>query len=430
MIEAPTNLSAEVSLLGGVLGLGRLDEAMAHVSAGDFHRNAHRIVWEACLHLSDAMDPIDLSTVTGRLAATGQLDEVGGAAALSDLLTAGAPSGKAIAHHAREVARTAQRGRIIDAARRLAVEVHDSGDDLDGAVDRAVEAFTSRRDRSGIIDRDDLALKIIDRLTSDDDTGVETGWPRVDRLYRVPRGMVTVVTGVPGHGKSTWLDALVANLARIHDWRFVMFSPEQSPAEKHATRLIHTSSGENPASLGDRFEAGMDWVLDHFTFLDDQHDNTVPGILSRARLVARRGQLDGLVIDPWNKVKHDRSKHGTDQLYLQEALHQLTRFARHTGVHVWVVAHPTKMERESPNSSRWRVPTVYDILGGSEWNNQADAIVSVWRDQDSEEQGSAITEVAVQKIRDQGQWGRLGGTRLRFEESRRRFFELSAAEAA
>lgn len=426
MIDPPTNLPAEVALLGGVMGLGRIDEAAAHVTASDFYRHAHRIVWDACLALSDRVDPIDLSTVTAALAAKGQLDEVGGAAALSDMLAEGAPSSKAVAHHGREVATAARRRRVIEAARRLALAVKESGEGIDEAVEEAVESFTVKAGRSGIIDREDLALAIIDRLGTSDEAGVSTGWPKLDRFYRVPRGMMTVVTGVPGHGKSTWVDSLVVQLAQHHGWRFAMFSPEQAPAEKHALRLIHTVSGKDPQTLGGRLERGMDWVLDHFTFLDDQHDNTIAGILSRARLVARRGRLDGLVVDPWNKIRHERGRHARDDLYLQDALHQVTRFSRQTGVHVWVVAHPLKMERETPNSSRWKVPTVYDISGGSEWNNQADAIISVWRDQDGEDQDPAIAEVAVQKVRDQGQWGRLGGTKLVFVEERRMFGTLGA----
>ena len=424
MIDLPTSVTSETALLGGLILNGtRLDEASAHLTRDDFTVEAHRDVWQTLTALAADYQPIALDTVTARLADAGKLDHVGGAVALYDLTAEGCV-GASVAFHARQIADTARRRKVVSEARKLAIHAAKETSGLDDAIDATVEAMTSRA-QSGVVARDDLELAVIDRLASGADTGVSTGWENVDKLYRPARGMVTVVTGVPGHGKSTWLDGLVVNLARLHGWKMCMFSPEQAPAAKHAVNLIQTASGEPAEDLGERLQQGMDWVLDHFTMLDDQADNTISGVLSRARLVARRGQLDGLVVDPWNQLTHDRGKHHSDQQYLQDALHKVRRFARQTGTHVWVVAHPVKMTREPGSTSRWEVPSVYDVLGGSEWNNQADAIISVWRDQDGERQDPSVTEVAVQKVRDQGVWGRLGACRLQFVDRKRQFFRQS-----
>jgi replicative DNA helicase len=429
MTDLPANVEAEAALLGGLLNCGQVAEVAPYLDPGDFTVNAHRTVYDACVELAARFQPVEITNVTAYLADAGTLDHVGGAVALYDLTVNAAPAAS-LGFQARRVSATARRRNVIRAARQLAIHAQREADGLDTAIDTAVEAFTARQGQSGIVARDGLELAIAERLASGGDPGVSTGWDHLDRFYRVPRGMVTVVTGVPGHGKSTWVDALIANLARLHDWRFAMFSPEQSPSEKHALRLIQTVAGEAPEALGDRLSDAMSWTLDRFVWLDDQADNTLAGVLSRARLVASRDRLDGLVIDPWNKLSHDRGRHSRDDLYLQDALHRLTRFARQTGVHVWVIAHPLKMHRESPSSSRWQTPSVYDISGGSEWNNQADAIISVWRDQDGEEGDPSVTEVAVQKVRDQGVWGQLGGVRMQFVENKRRFFRQSVLEAA
>lgn len=424
-VDLPTNLPAERGLLGGLVAGGPTSEATAHCDVDDLTVHAHRLIFQTAVELTVAGTTVDLSSITAHLASSGKLEEAGDVPGVASLLGEGAPVASQIRWHAVQVSQVARRRRVIESARQLATHAAQEPDGLDAAVDAAVEAMMVRRGQTGIVDADTLRSAIAARMDGGGDTGVSTGWVTLDAFYRVPRGMVTVVTGVPGHGKSTVVDCLVANLARLHGWRFAMFSPEQAPAGKHALRLIHTAGGHGPELLGDRFDAAQEWVLDHFTWIDDQHDNTLSSVLSRARLVARRGQLDGLVIDPWNKLAHDRSRHARDDLYIQEALHQLTRFARQSGVHVWVVAHPKQMQRETPKSSRWEVPSVYDISGGSEWNNQADAIVTVWRDQDGEEDDPSVTEVAVQKVRDQGVWGRLGGTRLLFDASKRQFGRYS-----
>ena len=44
--------------------------------------------------------------------------------------------------------------------------------------------------------------------------GTSTGWRSLDELYTIGLGQWTAVTGVPGSGKSEWVDALLVNLAR------------------------------------------------------------------------------------------------------------------------------------------------------------------------------------------------------------------------
>ena len=44
-----------------------------------------------------------------------------------------------------------------------------------------------------------------------------TGWPGLDKFYRVVPGEVTVITGVPGSGKSEWLLSLAAACLNVHD---------------------------------------------------------------------------------------------------------------------------------------------------------------------------------------------------------------------
>jgi flagellar biosynthesis/type III secretory pathway ATPase len=47
--------------------------------------------------------------------------------------------------------------------------------------------------------------------------GESIGWRSLDPLYTVAPGQLSVITGIPGHGKSEWLDALMVNLASRAD---------------------------------------------------------------------------------------------------------------------------------------------------------------------------------------------------------------------
>jgi twinkle protein len=53
-----------------------------------------------------------------------------------------------------------------------------------------------------------------------------TGWWTVDNHLRLFAGEFMVVTGIPGHGKSTWVLNLLCNLSVLYGWRAAVFSPE------------------------------------------------------------------------------------------------------------------------------------------------------------------------------------------------------------
>jgi hypothetical protein len=76
------------------------------------------------------------------------------------------------------------------------------------------------------------------------DTGVVTGWQSLDEYYKVKKGMVSIVTGIPQSGKSEFIDALIVNLAECHSWKFAIFSPENFPLSLHAIKIAEKHIGK------------------------------------------------------------------------------------------------------------------------------------------------------------------------------------------
>jgi twinkle protein len=56
--------------------------------------------------------------------------------------------------------------------------------------------------------------------------GAYVNMPETDSYISWSRGELVVVTGIPGSGKSTWLDYMFVRLAHLKGWKFGMFSPE------------------------------------------------------------------------------------------------------------------------------------------------------------------------------------------------------------
>jgi len=247
-------------------------------------------------------------------------------------------------------------------------------------------------------------------------SGENPGWSKLEPFYRPSRGQWSVVTGIPRHGKSEWLDALLVNLIKKSGWKIGMYSPENHPLEYHTKKLIEKFSGW-PLSEGptERLsESDLDFCLNSLEdklFLLDPEDGhlTVDAMLEMARYLKLRKGIDGFVIDPWNELDHTRPPYETETDYIARQLTKIRRFARKENIHVWIVAHPAKLYRDK--EGKYPVPTLYDISGSAHWANKSDFGIVIWRDLN--EQYSS-TQVHVQKCR--FRWfGQIGMCELNWE---------------
>jgi twinkle protein len=233
--------------------------------------------------------------------------------------------------------------------------------------------------------------------------GLSTGWPNVDDFYTVVPGFWTLVTGYPGSGKSEWVDALCLNLARLHGWRFVYYSPENQPQQLHMAKLLEKHTGKpffqgpnERMSHKDIFAANL--KLQHqFAFIkQSEGPRTIEEILGVCWGWINESGRDnpaGIVIDPWNEIDHHRPAALSETEYISKTLTYIRQFARNNECHIWLVAHPKLLPKE--NGKR-PVPTLSDVSGSAHWWNKADFGVVVHREQT---EGNNDVQIHVQKVR-------------------------------
>lgn len=243
-------------------------------------------------------------------------------------------------------------------------------------------------------------------------SGDKTGWPSIDRHYTVVPGQLTILTGWPGSGKSEWLDALLLNLARS-GWRFTIFSPENQPVELHLAKFLEKFHGK-PFGHGPTERMTSEEVTEGLTELEEWFAFIVPSrnadkvsfgvdeILNACEAHFRmqgtwrsREVKRGLVIDPWNELEHLRPKELSETEYISSTLSRIRGWARSSGVHVWIVAHPQKLRRD--DSGKLPVPKPDSISGSQHWWNKADNAITVWRALD--EPMKQEVQIHVQKVR-------------------------------
>lgn len=265
--------------------------------------------------------------------------------------------------------------------------------------------------------------------------GESSGWPSLDTIYSVRPKEWTLLTGIPSHGKSSFLDNVMVNLAASKGWRWGVFSAENLPLERHAANLMALWAGK-PFNEDDPYRQPMTdsefndvfFEIDlYFRFvMPPENDTTVEAILKLADEVSRRESLNGIVIDPWNELDHSRPSNMSETEYISRALTQVRRFAREHDVHVFVVAHPTKLQRIKTTTndggqevSVYPVPTPYDVAGSAHFRNKADNCLCVWRDVQDER---SLTQIHVQKIRFR-EVGRVGICELAYDRPTGQFLD-------
>ncbi len=249
----------------------------------------------------------------------------------------------------------------------------------------------------------DLAEDMLALRDQRETRGMSTGWVSVDELYTVMPGELSIVTGIPGHGKSEFIDALVLKLAQGHGWGTAFCSPENLPVTRHLQKLLEKQVGGpfyDKGALARMTEYEMidalEFLHHHVTLIAPEESLTITDLLTKAKaLVFQRG-IRGLVLDPWNEFDHKRAPGLSETEHVSASLGLLRRFARTHGVHVWVVAHPAKMQKNMDD--KYPVPRPYDISGSAHWYNRADNCLSVWRDVGDQEKRHEV-EIHVQKVR-------------------------------
>ncbi len=270
----------------------------------------------------------------------------------------------------------------------------------------------------GVITVDNLADDIWRLKREGLKPGCDISIPSFNELLTFDPGYLTVVTGIPNHGKSEFLDQIMVDLSTKHGWRFGIFSPENYPLQLHFSKIASKIIGQSFNSMEDhKVIQAMDYYRDNFMYIVPKEDNSVESIIEHATQLVKRYGINGLVIDAWNKLDHDYSSNETT--YIGKQLDLIINFAHKYGVHIFVVAHPTKMQRDKGNGP-YLVPTLYDMAGSAHFFNKSHNGISVYRH--FFEDGTSAPEVFVQKVKFK-HWGRQGSVSLQYDIDSGRFYQ-------
>jgi len=250
--------------------------------------------------------------------------------------------------------------------------------------------------------------------------GARVGSDEFKKLYSYDQARLTVITGIPSHGKSSWLDDQVVRLAVEHDWVFGLFSPESFPIELHATKLMSKLMGKHFDHMSKtEIKKALEFINKHFVWIYPKDDNyRLTNILNIATDLVKRHGINGLVIDPWTEIDKEGQTATED---INGYLTELNQYKRAMNLHIFLVAHPTKMPKD-PKTGKFEAPDLYSVSGSSHFYNKADGGITIYRDFETE-----IVTLFVNKVKFD-HLGRMGYCNLRYNLNSGRYKSVKSED--
>ena len=412
----PNSIEAEQSLLGGLmLDHTSWDKIADVVTADDFYRKDHRLIFSAIATLAEGANPCDVVTVSECLDNRGELDDAGGLEYVATLAneTPGAANARAYARILRERsmlrsliaagneisgAAFATEGRsaaeIVDEAERLVFEIAESG--ARGKVGfRALKQILP-----DAVDRIDVLHQ-----SEGDISGISTGYTEFDKLTAgLQAGDLIVIAGRPSMGKTSLALNIAENAAIGAKIPTAIYSMEM-PAQQLAFRMIsslgrvdqtHLRTGKFPDEDWSRINTAVQLMSDAPLFIDDSAALSPTEIRARARRLQREHGLGLIVIDYLQlmAVPGSTENRATE---ISEISRSLKALAKELSVPVIALSQLNRSVEQRTDKR----PIMSDLRESGAIEQDADMIVFIYRDevynQDTPRKGIADIVIAKQR---------------------------------
>lgn len=235
--------------------------------------------------------------------------------------------------------------------------------------------------------------------------GETTHISQIDPHFTWKRGDLTAMTGFPQNGKTELTLFMMLVKSYFDKWRWIVYSPENFPADELFDTLIHALMQQTVDPLYKKFQMsqkaydmGKEFVEEHFIYIYPNEPHTPEVIREYVKYHLSKGKFDGTLKDPWNQMVHSYS--GREDLYLGQELPQEKKQARENNLCSIITVHPNGTALFSKNGD-YKAPNQFNISGGQMWNNMCDNILVTHRPDYMADPKSTTAEFHSKKIKKQ-----------------------------
>lgn len=437
----PQSIEAEKALLGSIMiRPDAINEVMDVVAAHSFYVEKHRNIWKTMLELFSKGTPIDLLSLSSRLKEKEQLDQVGGASFLTELVNA-VPSSTNAKHYAEIVEKKHMMRSLIEAAEHIGELGFDEASELEDLLDKAEKKIFEVTNYSGsskFVEIKDTLVEAWDRIdrlhkTKDEMRGVPTGFKELDnKLAGFQKSDLIILAARPSMGKTSLALDIARKTAINHKIPVGIFSLEMS-SQQLVDRMLSAESqvdswkirtGHNLSIEEDfsRIRDAMDKLSKAPIYIDDQPGNNI----LKMRAIARRLKSEkglGLIIVDYLQLMVPTQSRNSDNVVQQvtEISRSLKNLARELDVPVIALSQLSRAVEQ-----RGGKPRLSDLRDSGSIEQDADVVMFIHREdkynENSDKKG--IAEILIEKHRN----GPTGVAELFFDEKKTSFMSIEKSD--
>ena len=431
----PQDLNAEMGVLGAMmLSKDAIADVVEKLRSGDFYRPAHETIFESIIDLYGRGEPADIVTVVDELRTRGDLERVGGAPYLADLID-GVPTAANAGFYAEIVAERATLRRLVEAGTRIVQMGYSADGEVEAVVNEAqaqVYAVTERdsaKDYVRIGDVIEPTMDFIELLQSRGGGvhGVPTGFAEFDELTQgLHPGQMIIFAGRPAMGKTT-LGMDVLRSAAIHNNQCAAIFSLEMDRQEIMMRIMSAEAQVPMSRLRDGTVEDRDWqalarATSRFAqaplFIDDSANMTLMEIRAKCRRLKQKHDLKVVVID-YLQLMTSGKKVESRQQEVSEFSRALKLLAKEIEVPVIAVS---QLNRGNEQRSDKR-PMMSDLRESGSIEQDADLVVLIHREDyyDRESARAGEADLIVAKHRN----GATKDIRVAFEGHYSRFKDMA-----
>jgi len=433
----PQSSDAEESILGALLIDGEVMLEIADsLKPGDFYKPANAKVYSAIQRLYEQSQPIDILTVSEELERRGQIEDIGGRAALADLCDR-TPTAVHAKQYAKIVERKSMLRGLIGAAGRIASIGYEDPSDISEAIDRAESelfAVSERRAANGFTQIGTLvgaAYDQLDRMHQNRGQlmGLRTGYTAIDTITQgLQNSDFIVLAARPSVGKTSLALNIAENVSLREGKSVGVFSLEMSK-EQLVLRLLSSVTKINSFNLRSGQVSGTDFdkianalgvLSDAKMFIDDTVNISVMEIRTKARRLKMEQGLDLLIVDYLQLMQPgQQSRDGNRVQEVSDISRGLKALARELGIPIIALS---QLSRQTEAREKGE-PRLSDLRESGAIEQDADVVIFLYRDGERSDDAGVTGEAInfnVAKHRN----GPTGSGQLWFRKEETRFVNL------
>ena len=431
----PQNTESEMALLGSIMLRPEvLPEIMDMLVPEAFYTGKHKTIFSAMQDLYKRQEPIDLLTLSSRLKESGDIDRVGGASFLNEIVNS-VPSSSNAEHYAEIIQKKYIMRRLIEAAEHIGNLGYDEESELLGILDKAEKKLyevTSKNLSGKYVQMKDVINTAMDRLdrlhnSKDEIRGVPTGFKDLDfKLSGLQNSDLVILAARPSMGKTSLALDIARNAAIRSNIPTMIFSLEMS-TQQLVDRMLAAESRVDAWKLRtgklsldsefDKIRSSLDPLSKAPLFIDDQAANNILKMRSVVRRLKHEKNLGLVIVDYLQLMAPVQTKGGDNMVQqITEISHSLKQLAKEFDIPVLALSQLSRAVE-----SRGGRPRLSDLRDSGSIEQDADVVMFIHSEQNDDGVGKKQTaEILIEKHRN----GPTGKVDLFFDRDKATFLTI------